>query len=110
MASVTSFFGGGRLMAQRLVSPDLRQGFKQATAGRGGAPQPVSLSLDRHDHLIEIASLGKLAACSAPELKNELRTEFRRLFRYRLKETSIRRSAGDRWRLKWGCRASFITP
>jgi hypothetical protein len=41
-----------------------------------GAPQPVLLPLDRHDHLIEVPLIGKVTTRS-PEWRGEFQAKFR---------------------------------
>ncbi|MBB4277501.1 hypothetical protein GGE12_005308 [Rhizobium mongolense] len=42
-----------------LVSPALQEGVENIAVGIDGAPQPLSRSLDRHDHLVEVPFVGK---------------------------------------------------
>jgi hypothetical protein len=63
----------------------LHKSIEDVAIGIDGAPQPVFLPLDRHDHLIEVPLVGKVTARAPPQLMGKFTTELRRPLRDGLK-------------------------
>jgi|GEM_PF-2516053 len=68
-----------------LVSLAFQQGIAHRAVGIDSAPQPVFLSLDRHQHFIEQPLVGKLASRTPPQLMSEFEAKLRSPLRNGLK-------------------------